>query len=61
MREMEIWGGSWDGKVPLTEFDEQLAIASPLVRGQGQDAGHIVVFRGLLLLRQTAKDSHLSQ
>ena len=36
----------------LTELDQQLSVAPALVGGQGQDAGHVVVFRGLLFLEK---------
>lgn len=36
----------------LTELNKQLAIAPALVGRQRQDAGHIVVFCGLLFLEE---------
>jgi len=36
--------------VILTEIDEQSAVALPLVRWQRQDAGHVVIQEGVLLL-----------
>lgn len=34
----------------LTELDEQLAVAPALVGWQGEDTGHVVILRRLLLL-----------
>lgn len=36
----------------LTEFNQQLAVAAALVGWQSQDAGHVIVFRGLLFLEE---------
>ena len=38
----------------VAEGDEQLAVALPLVGGQGEDTGHVVPVRGLLLLGEIA-------
>lgn len=35
----------------LTEVDEEPTVALPLVRRQCQDAGHVVVQKGVLLLK----------
>lgn len=40
-------------KQRLTEIDEQPAVSLPLVRRQRQDARHVVVEEGRLLLQQT--------
>lgn len=42
--------GGEGGAGQLTELNEKLPIATALVGGQREDAGHVVVLRGLLLL-----------
>ena len=44
----------------LTELDEDLPIAHPLVGREGEDAGHIIVFTALLLLRAEERGREVS-
>lgn len=43
-------GGERVGACALTEVDEHLAVALPHVLRHGEDAGHVVVQEGVLLL-----------